>query len=149
MLKREPGFWDNYFMGLAQYVASASKDPSTQVGAVIVDRQSRQVLGMGYNGFPRGVADKSERYADRAIKYPMVVHAEPNAILAAGGRDLSESIMYVTLFPCCDCSGIIIQSGIRELVVPTLKKDERWYDSMIISETMFREAGVTTRQLQA
>jgi dCMP deaminase len=79
-----PNKWNERFLELAKHVASWSKDPSTQVGAIIVDPETRVVLGMGYNGFPRGVDDHPDRYANRELKYSLVVHAEANAILEAG-----------------------------------------------------------------
>src|SRR5450759_3287372 len=72
--------WDRRFIELARFVADWSKDPSTKVGAVIV-RPDRTVAALGYNGFPRGVLDHSERYDHRPTKYEMVVHAELNSIL--------------------------------------------------------------------
>ena len=74
--------WDLRFLKLAHHVGQWSKDPSTKVGAVIVDAQ-RRVLGIGYNGFPRGVDDSPGRYHDRPTKLDMVVHAETNAIMNA------------------------------------------------------------------
>ena len=76
--------WDEYFMGLAHLSAMRSKDPSTQVGAVIVSGEHR-VVSIGYNGFPNGCSDDEfpwDREGDfGATKYPYVVHAELNAIL--------------------------------------------------------------------
>ena len=79
--------WDRRFLDLAAGMATWSKDMSTQVGAIIVDRDQR-IVSSGYNGFPRGVVDSIERYQDRDTKYRMVVHAEINAILFAT-RDLT------------------------------------------------------------
>ena len=90
--------WDKYFMDLAGLVSSKSKDPSTKVGAVVV-RPDRTIAAMGYNGFPRGVLDLPERYADRPTKYSMVVHAEANAIVSAKG-DLAGCKIYCTMLPC-------------------------------------------------
>lgn len=135
--------WDKYFMGMAEYVSSISKDPSTKVGAVIV-REDRTVESMGYNGFPRGVMDQIDRYANRERKYMMVVHAEANAILGARGS-VAGMTLYSTLFPCCECAKLIIQSGIKEVVVPTMDKTERLHESMTVTEIMFREAGVRLR----
>jgi dCMP deaminase len=94
--------WDTRFLDLAALVASWSKDPSTKVGAVIV-RPDRTVASLGYNGFPRGVADTESRYEDRETKYQLVVHAEANAIISAG-ESVKGMTMYGTLFPCCDCA---------------------------------------------
>lgn len=66
------GRWDRRFLGLAQHIASWSKDPSTKAGAVIVG-EGREVLSMGYNGFPRGMADHLHRYDDREFKLRHVV----------------------------------------------------------------------------
>ncbi|NCA14162.1 MAG: hypothetical protein EBS89_08535, partial [Proteobacteria bacterium] len=77
-----PSDWDRWFLGLAHYVSTASKDPSTKVGAVIVDAE-RRVVSVGYNGLPRGVEDSEERLHNREVKYKMIIHAERNAILFA------------------------------------------------------------------
>lgn len=137
--------WDRRMMELAEHVAGWSKDPSTQVGCVIM-RRDRTVASMGYNGFPRGVLDLEDRYANREEKYKLVVHAEANAILAADGR-VDGMIAYCTLYPCCECAKLLIQAGIKEVVVKSLEKTERFYDSMLASETMFREAGVVLRAM--
>ena len=137
--------WDERFMAMAELVASWSKDPSTQVGCVIV-RPDRTVVSVGYNGFPRGVQDFDSRYEDREQKYRLVVHAEANAIVTAA-EPLASATMYCTLFPCCECAKLIIQSGVKEVVVPSLEKTERFYDSMMASEVMFMEAGVKLRKV--
>lgn len=138
--------WDRRFLRLAEHVAGWSKDPSTQVGCVVVDNETRQVRGIGYNGFPRGVEDTRERYQDRAQKYPRVVHAELNAILNSHepGR-LDSCTLYVTLPPCCECAKAIIQSGIWRVVVPKsldAAAAARWESSMDVTVGMFQEAGV-------
>ena len=112
--------WDEYFMGIALLSAQRSKDPSTQVGACIVN-QSNKIMSLGYNGLPAGCDDDEfpwERCGDDdyETKYPYVCHAELNAILNAGGRDLSGCKLYVALFPCNECAKAIIQSGIKEVV---------------------------------
>lgn len=135
--------WDNRMMDLAEHVAGWSKDPSTKVGCVIM-REDRTVASMGYNGFPRGVMDQIDRYANREVKYTMVVHAEANAIVSAAGP-VKGMTAYCTLYPCCECAKLLIQAGIKEVVVKSLEKTERFYDSMVTSERMFREAGVTLR----
>lgn len=132
--------WDQRFLDLAQHTAGWSKDPSTQVGAVIVDG-NRRVISTGYNGFPRGVQDLPQRYQDRAIKYEMIVHGEVNAILFAR-QDLRACTLYTWPFmPCSRCAGPIIQSGISRVVAPYCHID-RWQDSFEMTQYMFREAGV-------
>ena len=109
--------WDEYFMGIALLAAKRSKDPSTQVGACIVDN-ANVILATGYNGFPKGCSDDEFPW-DREgeiTKYPYVVHAELNAILNAQGKDLRNARIYVALFPCNECAKAIIQSGISEVV---------------------------------
>ena len=135
--------WDRRFLDLANLIAGWSKDPSTKVGAVIV-RSDRTVASMGYNGFPRGVLDHEERYADRDQKYAMVVHAENNALLNSR-ESLEGCTLYVTpLPPCTQCAAAIIQRGIARVVVDQ-KKDvpDNWMKQFEISNTMFQEAGVS------
>lgn len=110
--------WDKYFMGIAILSAMRSKDPSTQVGACIVNKNKR-IVGIGYNGMPIGCEDDLFPWAREGnlldTKYPYVVHAEPNAILNSNSS-LEGCTIYVTLFPCNECSKLIIQSGIKEVV---------------------------------
>ena len=134
--------WDEYFMGLAHLSAMRSKDPSTQVGAVIVD-QEHKVVGIGYNGLPIGCSDDEFPW-DREggmleTKYAFVVHAELNAILNST-RNLHGCTLYVSLFPCNECAKAIIQSGIREIVY----EDDKYAtaDNVIASKKMLNAAGV-------
>lgn len=131
--------WNDRFLALAHHVAGWSKDPSTKVGAVIVDPQKR-VVGMGFNGFPRGVDDDPARYAERALKYKLVVHAEANAILNATASVVGCTL-YATLFPCHECAKLIVQAGIAKVVAP-FPELGRWSDSHSYSDLMFSEAGV-------
>lgn len=132
--------WNRRFLSLAEHIAQWSKDPSTQVGAVIVD-PSRRIISTGYNGLPQGVDDTDNRLHTREIKYEMIVHGEINAILFAK-QDLLGSTLYTWPFmPCSRCAGIVIQSGIKTVVAP-LNDSPRWKDSFQLSQTMFAEAGV-------
>ena len=123
--------WDEYYMGVATLSAQRSKDPSTQVGACIVNRDHK-ILSMGYNGMPVGCSDDL-----------MACHAELNAILNNDGGSLKDTIIYVTLFPCNECAKAIIQCGIREVVY--------WHDkyadtpAVQASKKMFEMAGVVCR----
>lgn len=134
--------WDERFLQLAKHAASWSKDPSTQVGAVVV-RRDRTVASMGFNGFPWGVEDSQERLEDRDTKYKLVVHAEANALLFAR-EPLFNCSLFCTLQPCSTCTGLIIQSGIARVVAarPTEEQQERWGADMELAERMFTEAGV-------
>jgi dCMP deaminase len=135
--------WDKRFMELAGFIAAWSKDPSTKVGAVIVDPRNKRIVSTGFNGFPFGVEDKAERLDDRSIKYEMVVHAETNALMFAGTQ-ASGCTLYVTpLPPCARCAVLIIQSGIRRVVSPTPDTSrEPWKTQFSISSQMFEEASV-------
>ena len=111
--------WDEYFMSIALLSAKRSKDPSTQVGACIVDDDNK-VVSIGYNGMPRGIKDSDltwEKGEDLNNKYLYVCHAEFNAILnTRNGSALKGCRVYVTLFPCNECAKAIVQTGIKEVI---------------------------------
>lgn len=131
--------WDLRFLRLAEHVASWSKDPSTKVGAVIVD--NRRIVSLGFNGFPARVEDSEERLNNRDLKYRMVVHAEANAIIHARSS-LQNCVLYTYPFmPCPVCAGQIIQSGISFVVAP-YSDNPRWAEQFEITKEMFREAGI-------
>lgn len=148
-MKREDYIsWDDYFMGISLLSGMRSKDPSTQVGACIVDANNR-IVSIGYNGFVNGCSDEDFPWAREGAfldtKYPYVVHAEQNAILNARGKSLEGCSIYVNLFPCHECARNIIQSGIRKVVYLIDKYAET--DSIKASKYMFEKAGVTVIQL--
>jgi len=133
--------WDSRFLELARLVSTWSKDPSTQVGAVIADK-NRRIMSVGYNGFPRGVHDSIHRLEDRDKKYKFTVHAERNALLFANSR-LDDCYLYTYPFmPCSECAGMIIQAGITR-VATIINNNERWQESFKITKQMFEEASVT------
>lgn len=120
--------WDDYFMSVAMLSAMRSKDPSTQVGACIVNPE-RKIVGIGYNGFPIGCCDDDLPWARKAddelnTKYPYVCHAEMNAIMNKNTSSLKGCTMYVALFPCNECAKLIIQSGITRV----LYLDDKYHD---------------------
>ena len=134
--------WDEYFIGIAQLSALRSKDPATQVGCCIVDKNNK-ILSLGYNGFPVGCSDdefpwckNKEQPIDN--KYFYVVHSELNAILNYKGGSLEGATIYVTLFPCNECAKAIIQSGIKRVVYI----EDSNSPMMIASKRMFTAAGV-------
>lgn len=139
--------WDEYFMGIAHLSAKRSKDPSTQVGATIVNEQNR-IIGIGYNGMPQGIDDDHAPWGRDGdflhSKYAYVVHAELNAILNAT-QSVHGSRIYVSLFPCNECAKAIIQSGIREIVYESDKYADS--DNVKASKKMLLEAGVRLRKL--
>lgn len=140
--------WDDYFMAISFLSAMRSKDPNTQVGACIVD-SNKCIIGIGYNGFPRGCSDETLPWAREGNcelhkKYPYVVHAEVNAILNKCSANVRGSSIYVALFPCNECSKVIIQSGIKEVIY--LKDTYHDSEACRASRVMFRMAGVKLRQ---
>ena len=147
-MKREDYLsWDEYFMGIALLSSMRSKDPSTPVGACIVNSEKR-ILSMGYNGMPRCCSDdefpwdKNENPLDS--KYLYVCHAELNAILNCASGNVRGCTVYTTLFPCNECAKAIIQSGIAEVVYMSDKYSDS--DSVLASKRMFTTAGVSFRE---
>lgn len=134
--------WNEFFMGVAKLAAKRSRDNNTQVGACIVE--NNKIISTGYNGMPRTCDDcdlpigRDGNWLD--TKYPYVVHAEINAILNAPKTDLSNCVLYVTLFPCCECCKAILQSGIKE--VHFLENKYPTEDTYVASKKMFELSNV-------
>ncbi len=145
--------WTRRFMSIAEHIATWSRDPSTKVGAVIVGcgAASKKVIGMGFNGFPRGVDDLPGRYDHRPTKYAMIVHSEANAILDARGHDTTGGCLITTKFPCSSCAKLIIQAGLLSVISPSVDPtnagDQRWMEDYQISLLMFMEAGLSAYAL--
>jgi len=136
--------WHRRFLELAELVSTWSKDPSSKIGAVIVDKNNR-IISAGYNGFAVGVHESMKRLGNRDIKYKMILHAEENAILFAK-RDLTGCALYVTMMPpCSHCASLIIQSGIKEVYAVKGEIPERWKESYKLTSQIFKEAGVKLR----
>ena len=138
--------WDARFIELARHISTWSKDPSTKVGCVVIG-EDREIRSTGFNGFPRGIADDS-RLAEREQKYPLICHAEENAIMHAAriGVSLKGCIAYVTWPPCTVCSRSLIQAGIVEVVYPgDIDIPERWENDFAMSVAMMGEAGIKVR----
>lgn len=134
--------WDSRFLLQAALNASWSKDPSTKCGAVIVSER-KTIVGQGFNGFPRRVAD-NQRLFNRDVKYYIIVHAEVNALLNASSPVLGCSIYTWPFPPCCRCSSFIIQAGIKRVYAPVPSKElwERWKIDLTHSAQILGEAGV-------
>ena len=142
--------WDQRFLNLAIHVSKWSKDPSTQVGCVIVG-PDREIRSTGFNGFPRGIEDSHERYSNRELKYPLICHAEENAIMHAAriGVSLKGCRAYVTWPPCTRCARSLIQAGVEEINYPDdLQIPERWLEDFNISHQMFKEAGILIKKIK-
>ena len=104
--------WNKTFMDFAKIIAKRSKDPSTQVGAVLVSPDKTRIH-IGYNGFVTGMSETEEKWK-RPAKYIRSCHAEINSILHAR-EDLHNWTLYVTSIPCGDCSKYIAQAGIKTI----------------------------------
>lgn len=137
--------WDRFYMGMAQYMASKSKDPSTQVGAVIT--KDNRVVSTGYNGFARGVEDTEERLTNRELKYKLVIHAEENAA-AFASEPLTGCTLYTWPFmTCTPCASRMSQHGIARHVAPHISVmpedvQERWKDNLELAEQVHGESKI-------
>lgn len=134
--------WDQRFLKLSNEVGTWSKDPSTKVGAVVA--RDKHVIGLGFNGFPKGMRDDAYLYEDRAVKYERVIHAEVNA-LHNSQQPVDGCTLYVSYPPCCGCALHIIQAGITRVVCEYEATEEflnRWRVSMQKTKASFEEAGI-------
>lgn len=147
--------WNYRFMEIALHISTWSKDKSTKVGCVVVG-PDKEIRAQGYNGFPRGVNDDNPKRQERPIKYAFYEHAERNAIYNAClcETSLRDCTMYVTMPPCADCARAIIQSGIKRVYflppapdATNIKDAGNWRETVEVSFTMFREAGVKATAL--
>jgi len=139
--------WDEYFMGIAKLASMRSKDPNTQVGACIVD-SDRQIMSVGYNGMPIGCSDDEFPWEREGgildSKYAFVCHAEMNAILNCKASDIKGSTVYVTLFPCNECTKALIQKGVKKVIYLSDKYHDQ--DTTQAARQMLDSAGVTYEQ---
>jgi dCMP deaminase len=151
--------WDQYFLDMCLLNASMSKDPSTQVGAVIVG-PDMEVRSTGFNGFARGIEDTDERLNNRDMKLKLVVHAEMNAVLAAARvgipvKGCSIYLLATNKFgkhwggaPCVRCTVELIQAGISEVVsYPFKDVPSHWTDDIKMARGLLEEAGVKYREI--
>jgi dCMP deaminase len=134
--------WDVRFCLLAKHVSEWSKDPKAQVGAALSSKKGGDI-SIGYNGFPMGVEDSIDRLENAEVKLEFVVHAEVNAIIAAGSRSFG-STLYVWGKPiCARCAGPIIQAGVKRVVALKPEGTEsKWDLSGGTAYDMFLEAGI-------
>ena len=139
--------WNEYFMYIAQLAALRSKDPHTQVGAELVNSDTK-ILSIGFNGAPRDFEDSKVPWSrDTSLpyieqKYPYMCHAEMNAIVNYGGsiKDLKGATIYVTLFPCDDCAKLLAQTGVKKVVyLYDYHHDEPIYEA---SRIILKECGI-------
>jgi len=140
--------WDEFYIGLAEYVSRKSKDPSTQTGAVIV-RPDNTVCSVGYNGFAMKMPDISEWLQNREEKYSRIIHCEMNALLTAREPVKGYTLYTYPLISCDRCAVHMIQAGITRFVFPKLPESliERWGKSTAKSIQYFDECGIEWREL--
>lgn len=146
---KSPLNWDEYFMLQAMLASFRSKDPTTQVGCVLVDQNHHQI-SMGYNGFVAGIDESKLPWGKEDAelvdqKYGYVVHAESNAILHST-KSLEGSTAYVTLFPCHECAKMIASKKIKEVVYLSDKHADRDYSP--VAKKIFELSAITTRSVE-
>jgi dCMP deaminase len=137
--------WDLRFLSLAvNEIATWSKDPSKQVGAVLAKDKFRFVVG--YNGFPPGISDTDARLRDNETKQQLINHAELNAVLNAAKNNFQTdgSSLYVSYHPCHNCARVIVGAGVRKVVCPPPIDDpsSKWFRSHRVAQMILSEANV-------
>jgi len=144
--------WDECFMRMAHLIAKRSKDPNTQNGAVVID-DANVVVGLGYNGWPRGIANEALPWDSwdhqgswAGTKYAYVCHAEENAIYNAN-NSTKGCKLYCTLFPCNECAKTIIQTGVKEIIFDSDKYHDS--DMSVAARELLDLAGIKYRQYKA
>ena len=139
--------WDQRFLNLAKHISQWSKDPSTKVGCVVVG-PDREIRSTGFNGLPRGIEDNDERLNNREIKYPLICHAEENAIMHAAriGISLKDCTAYVTWPPCTRCARSLVQAGVSAIIYPkNIEIPDRWMDDFNLSLNLLKEAKINIK----
>jgi dCMP deaminase len=138
--------WDQLFMSMVYLVAMKSKDENTHVGAVIVGPDN-EVRSVGYNNFPRHINDEVPERQERPEKYKWFAHAEVNSIANAAmvGIPVKGCRMYTNGVPCNGCALMIVNSGIKKVIVDKEWDDNnynQWIEEAERTRVMFAEAGV-------
>ena len=111
--------WDDYFLKIAETVALKSKDPSSKMGCVIVDKNKR-VVSVGFNGLVRGADESKMTLSERPMKYRFVIHSEMNAIIYAR-QNLDGCTVYNRVATCDNCLKHCLQAGIKRFVYRELR----------------------------
>jgi dCMP deaminase len=128
----------DYIMNLACLTALRNPDPSTQVGACIIN-SDRRIVGLGFNDFPRRFDgdinnnfelpfDKESEVSAINTKNLYMCHAARNAILNKNSTNLRDCSLFATILPCNECFKLIVQSGIKKVYYLTDSKDN-WTDA--------------------
>lgn len=140
-----PSLGHLYYMDECRTLALRSPDPSTKVGAVVVDASGIDIVGRGWNSFPPSSAVSPAVYSLKQEKYDRIIHSEMRALLQAG-RQARGGTLYTTLVPCKECAKHIAEAGIQRVYYPTecLASDWAQRESANIEVThyIFDECGV-------
>jgi len=146
LVRQVPG-WHSYYLAVCRSLAQRSKDPSTQIGCVIVG-PAHEIRSTGYNSFPRGIHDTVPERLERPEKYLWIEHAERNAIYnaARAGTPLQDCTIYVEVTPCMDCARAIVQAGIARVIVDADRMQQysskRYDEEFKKVKVLFKEAGI-------
>ena len=130
--------WNLRYLELALEVATWSKDPDKQVGAVCVSPDKRSIV-VGYNGFPRGIADSEELLNNKELKNKLMVHAEANCIVNSN-HSVNGWTMHVTKAPCVDCAKLLINARVKRIVCPNPRGN--WKDEQLMAIGLLTEAKI-------
>ena len=138
--------WDRRYLRMAREVSDWSKDPSTGVGAILVDPEYN-LISTGYNGFASKVRDTPERLNNRTLKLKLTLHGEENAIINAGkaGRMTRGATCYVwPMPPCAPCASKLAQAGVLHIISVTTSPDHhsRWGEDISLAQEVYSETGM-------
>lgn len=111
--KQKRPSWEDVYLDVARTIAKRSKDPRTQVGAVLV--KDKSIFAVGYNAEPRNSTLAFDWFSEE--KYTYVIHAEMNALANAARLSVSceGADIYVTHAPCPNCLNALIQNGVKRV----------------------------------
>ena len=135
--------WDSRFMAVAREVATWSKDPNKQVGAVLVSPDGRRI-SWGYNGLPAGLSD-DECLDNGKGRLSLSLHAELNALANCSERPVNWCL-FVTEFPCAPCAAILMQSGVTRVVAPSVLDRSSWTESQRLARIALQAAGIIVKE---
>ncbi|KPK41204.1 MAG: cytidine deaminase [Omnitrophica WOR_2 bacterium SM23_29] len=142
--------WDEYFLDIAKLVSKRSTCLRRQVGALIVKK--RRILTTGYNGTPTGIThcevagclrEKLKVPSGERHELCRGLHAEQNSIIQAAlyGVNIEGGTLYCTVQPCSICAKMLINAGIKEIVMESGYPDK-------MAKEFFDEAGIVIRALK-
>ena len=145
IIKHKSSDWDLHFMKIANVVSEMSKDPSTQVGAVIV--KDKVIYGTGYNGFPKNVPDYLRDYEDRPTKLSKIIHAEENAIKNSLTVPEGFTVYVYPFMPCTRCFQLLKQNNVSKIVTNFVAKYSKWESDWEMVRKQCRELGIEVVEL--